>query len=149
MWKRQVEARLGRKFLKSKIKTEGPHPDFAGREGDFGGNFASSEAARKAFQEQRKQGPIVDTSAMSKKAAMPPAEAVKVLHLSEASKEEIDKRFEVLMAANGEKGASQYLHDKITHARDVAIENFNRGTLKKHIKIKKEDASPKPTDVEH
>lgn len=102
------------------------------------------ELLRRKFGEMRKDAPMEKVK--SKKASMHPAEAVKVLHLSEATQAEIDTRYERLMSANGGTGSSQYLHDKIVHARDVANEQLSRGTLKKHIKIKKEDL--KPTDVD-
>jgi translation elongation factor EF-Ts len=84
----------------------------------------------------------------ARRKAMPAAEAVKVLHLSEASQAEIEKRYNILVTANGDSGNSQYVHDKIVHARDVALDHLTRGTLKKHIKVKREDPITEPPKSE-
>lgn len=119
-----------------------------GKSADSNPRIFGEELLRKQFGQMRKENPGRDDAIMmTKKASMPPSEAAKVLHLSEASEAEINKRFELLMTANGSAGASQYLHDKIVHAKDVALSHMKKGTLKRHIKVKKDDA-PRPTDTE-
>lgn len=119
---------------------------FSGKAADGKPRMFGEELLRKKLGDMRKARTNADPVSSSKKSSMHPSEAVKVLHLSEATEAEIKARYDKLMAANGEAGSSQYLHDKIIHARDVATDHLNRGTLKKHIKIKKDDI--RPTDVE-
>ena len=141
-WKRQVESRLEFHRLRKNLMEEGAAKSF-GRKGDGQTPTSEGEALREKLGEMRKNRPNPEEQALAeaaRKKAMPASEAVKVLHLAEATQAEIEKRFEYLFAANGEKGASQYVHDKIVHARDVAMDHLARGTLKKHIKIKRDDA---------
>lgn len=111
----------------------------------------AGERIRQQYQEARKAAPLnpnVEELLNSKSRRMSPAEAIKVLHLGEATEKDIEKRFAILMEANGEAGASQYVHDKITHAKEVALEHLARGTLKRHFKAKpRTDTTPPPTDT--
>jgi len=146
-WERQILSRMERRRLRKNLETEDPPSQYWGKEGDdFIGN-AQGETMRNWFRQIRREMPAeaeAPPGTDPNKRAMHPSEAVKVLHLSAATKEDIEKRFELLMAANGDKGASQYLHDKIAHARDVAMDQLNKGTLKRHFKVKKDDNPPPP-----
>lgn len=146
-WERQLRARAERERLRRNLEKEEPPSDFWGKEGDAGIGQGHGEQVREWFRQRRKDMPADFTPADPKKRSMPPSEAIKVLHLSAATKEDIEKRFELLMAANGDKGASQYLYDKISHAREVALEQLNKGTLKRHFKVKKDDAPPAASDA--
>lgn len=149
-WQRRFADRLERNRLFKELFKDPPPKHMYGKEADTAKTGPNDFEMRQAFAKHRKETPVSEEPAAATEVGgpprrqMPPAEAVKVLHLSDASKEEIEKRYQLLLKANGDAGSSQYLMDKITHARDVALSHSQRGTLAKHLKIKKEE---KPTDT--
>lgn len=146
--------RLEKDRLFKNMMRDPPPQSMYGKPADgFNPNPSGEHEIREDFANYRKQNPEEYTEDAGAKPVeidhiknkMSGTEAAKVLHLSEPTLEEITKRYSALLAANGEKGSSQYLMDKITHARDVSTWLFHRGSLEKYIKVKKPDERPTDT----